>query len=94
MGIKVLIKRKVVENNLNEINQLLIQLRALAMKQEGYLSGETLKRVDSPGEYLVISSWKSLDHWSRWLVSNERREFQERIDSLIGTETKFEIYEQ
>ena len=53
----------------------------------------TLKRVDSPSEYLVISSWESLDEWSRWLVSSERRDFQERIDSLTGLETKFEIYE-
>ncbi len=94
MGIKVLIRRKIPENNLNEINQLLIDLRALAMKQKGYLGGETLKRVNSPAEYLVISSWESLDEWSKWLVSAERRDFQERIDSLTDFETKFEIYEQ
>ena len=44
MGIKVLIRRKIPENNLNEINQLLIELRVMAMKQKGYLGGENFKK--------------------------------------------------
>jgi heme-degrading monooxygenase HmoA len=49
--------------------------------------------VDAPGKYLVISSWKRVDDWSRWLVNPERRQIQERIDDLTDSETKFEVYE-
>ncbi|SLM30084.1 conserved hypothetical protein [Desulfamplus magnetovallimortis] len=93
MTIKVLIKRSIPRNHANELNLLFVQLRAAAMKQKGYIGGETLKRVDSPEESLVISRWQSIEDWSRWLVSTERQEYQQNIDALVGSETKFEIYE-
>ncbi|MFO7752785.1 MAG: antibiotic biosynthesis monooxygenase family protein [Desulfobacteraceae bacterium] len=93
MAVKVLIKRDVPQSNNKELMKLFSELRSAAMQQEGYIGGETLKRVDSPGKYLVISSWKTVDDWSRWLVSKERREIQERIDALTDSNTKFEVYE-
>ncbi len=36
--------------------------------------------------------WQHVDNWSKWLVSEERRVFQERIDNLADDESKFEIY--
>lgn len=93
MAIKVLIRRKVPQHYVNELNLLFVKLRTAAMQQKGYIGGETLKRVDSPDEYLVISRWQTLEDWSRWLVSSDRQDHQERIDTLTGTETKFEIYE-
>ena len=94
MTIKVLIKRKFSEIRENELNLLFLKMRSLATQQQGYIGGETLQRVDSPYEYLVISRWQSIDDWSRWLVSSERIEVQEQIESLTDSETKFEIYEQ
>ncbi len=94
MSIKVLIKREIPEKHKKEIDELLLKLRARAGQQKGYVGGETLKRVDAPDQYLVISEWAGLDDWSRWLVSAERRTYQEQIDTLTGSETKFEVYEQ
>ncbi len=93
MAVKVLIKRNVPQSNNEELMKLFAMLRSAAMHQPGYIGGETLKRVDAPGKYLVISSWESVDDWSRWLVSSERRQIQERIDDLTDSETKFEVYE-
>jgi heme-degrading monooxygenase HmoA len=55
--------------------------------------GETLKRVDKPGESLIVSKWQSVDAWNRWLQSKERAEIQAKIDQLLGEETSYEIYE-
>ena len=93
MATKVLIKRVVPKDHVQELNLLFVQLRTAAMQQKGYIGGETLKKVDSPDEYLVISRWQSLDDWNRWLVSSERQDFQGRIDLLTGRETRFEVYE-
>ena len=68
-------------------------LRTLAMNQPGYIAGETLKRIDSPGEYLVISTWHSVDNWRQWVLSKERNEIQNRIDMLLQEQTEYEIYE-
>ena len=41
---------------------------------------------------LVISRWKKLDDWTRWLVSSERQVLQEQIDIITSADTKFEVY--
>jgi heme-degrading monooxygenase HmoA len=92
MTIKVLIKRRITEARSKELNLLFVKLRSLAMQQEGYIGGETLKRLDDPGESLVISRWQSIEDWTRWLVSKKRAEIQGAIDALTDSETRFEVY--
>jgi len=63
------------------------------MNQPGYISGETLKRIDNPGKYLVISTWNSVDNWRQWVINRQRVELQNQIDALLGEKTEYEIYE-
>jgi len=92
MAIKVFIKRAVPEHKLEALKPLLRTVRNQAMNQPGYISGETFKRLDRPGESLVISTWQSMDDWRKWVLSEERAEAQEKIDYLLGEKTEFEIY--
>ena len=92
MAVKILIKRKVLEKQSDELLRLLKHLRAFTMAQPGYISGETLTRIDRPGENLVISTWASADSWRAWALSRERAEIQARIDALLGEATQYEIY--
>ena len=92
MAIKILIRRTVPEDKAKSLTPILRRLRVLANHQPGYISGETLKRVDHPGEYLVISSWQSVDDWREWVTSRERAEIQDEIDTLLGEKTVYEIY--
>ena len=93
MAVKVLIKRMMPESKSNELMPLFRRLRNLATNQPGYISGETLRRVDQPGEFLIISTWQSIDDWREYLVSKERAEIQSEIDVRIGRETTYEIYQ-
>jgi heme-degrading monooxygenase HmoA len=68
------------------------QLRMLAMQQAGYISGETLRRIDNPEEFLVISTWQSFEDWQKWFNSSQRKELQSKIDTLLGRETTYEVY--
>jgi heme-degrading monooxygenase HmoA len=92
MAVKVLIKRKVPADKAKEMIPLFRKMRALATNQPGYISGETMKRLDSPDEFLVVSTWHSSDDWSNWLNSNERQQVQNEIDALLGGKTYYEIY--
>jgi len=92
MAIKIIIKRIVLEEKVKYLTPLLKQLRAFATNQPGYISGETLKRMDNPGEYLVISTWQSVEDWDRWILSEERKAVQNKIDVLLGKITEYEIY--
>jgi heme oxygenase (mycobilin-producing) len=94
MAVKILIKRRMPKGFTDpRFNALIRQLRALAIVRQGYISGETLKGIDDPQDYLVISTWQSKDAWNAWCASRERAEIQEQIDTLLGVPTKYEMYE-
>ncbi len=92
MTAKILIKRTVPEAKAAELSVLLNKLRALTMTQPGYVSGETLNRVDKSGESLVISTWQSTEDWRKWVNSHERGVIQKEIDDLLTERTGYEIY--
>ena len=92
MAVKIIIKRIVPQNKAEALKPLLQRLRNLALQQPGYISGETFKRIDRPGESLVVSTWQSMGDWRTWVMSDERRATQEKIDHLLGERTEFEIY--
>jgi len=94
MAVKILIKRSIGQEVAPVIRPLIIELRTHAMKQPGYISGETLKCIDRPGEYLVISTWQSLDDWNMWLNSQERKILEDKIDSVSGKATEYTTYVQ
>jgi len=63
------------------------------MNQPGYISGETLQRIDSMGEYIVISTWQSVENWQQWATSQSRIELQNQIDAALSEKTEYEIYQ-
>ena len=93
MVVKIIIKRRVSEKKSEQLTPLLMQLRNLAMNQPGYISGETMKRIDRPGETMVISTWNSMEDWREWSTNAERATIQAQIDALLGMPTEYEIYQ-
>ena len=91
--IKIHIKRKVPEEKKEDFVLLINQLRSITTGNPGYITGETLKRLDKPGESLVVTKWQSVYYWNQWFQSKERSEIQDKIDQLLGEETQYEIYE-
>jgi len=63
------------------------------MQQPGYIGSVTLKNIDKPQEYMVISSWETADDWKTWKKKKKRRDIQGRVDSLVGERTFYAIYE-
>jgi heme-degrading monooxygenase HmoA len=92
MAIRVLIERKIVPENQPSLNNLLMKLRGRAMLAKGYISGETLRSLDDPTEYLVISTWNSLDDWKRWESDQERQDIQGQIDSLLRVPSVHRVF--
>jgi len=95
MAVEVLIKRKYIESKRAELAPLIVKLRSLATIQAGYISGETLKCIDPPGmnEYLVRSSWRSIEDWKKWLQSKERDDINDQIERFTSEKTEYTIYE-
>jgi heme-degrading monooxygenase HmoA len=92
MTVKIIIKREVPKGEEANLTPLLTKLRALAISQPGYISGETLRNIDNPQDFVVISTWQSADDWKEWISSGERNKLQKEIDDLLGGKTTYDIY--
>ena len=92
MAVKIIIKRQVPKDKEADVLPLLIELRAKATTQPGYISGETLRNVDRPEEYVVISTWQSAEVWKAWQASEERDAIHNRLKSLLEEETEYGAY--
>lgn len=92
MAAKILIRRRVDKEKSGRILTLITKLRGMAMEQDGYISGETLRSAADPNEYLVISSWNSIDDWRQWKANPKRNEVQKQIDAVLGKETEYEEF--
>jgi heme-degrading monooxygenase HmoA len=93
MAIGVLIKH-VTKNGVSAKVLLphIIELRALAVRQPGYISGETFFHLERPEECLVISRWTSLEHWQKWIKEPRRNELHEIIQKHLETKIEYNIY--
>jgi heme-degrading monooxygenase HmoA len=91
MAIRVFIKRKVVPGNESALADLLTTLRGLALQAKGYISGETLRSLDDVNEYLVISTWHSLEDWRAWEDNRARLEVQAEIDRLLAAPAEHRV---
>lgn len=92
MSVKIFIKRKVQDKSAVELTMLLKRLRALTLEQPGYISGETLARIDKKDECMVVSTWRSVEDWNNWVNNPKRIEVQTQIDKLLGEDTEYAMY--
>ena len=93
MAIGVLIKRVTKKgNNAKELLPHIIELRALAVRQPGYISGETFFNLDRSEECLVISRWKAIEHWQRWIQDPRRIEIEGNLEKHLGVKSEYNIY--
>ena len=92
MAVKIFIRRTVPQDKARKMIPLFRQMRASAATQSGYITGETLRSMDNPEEFMVISTWQSSEDWNKWLKSEDRNKVQSKIDELLGGETGYEIF--
>lgn len=92
MAIRVIIDRRVKKGKATELSKLLRELRSKAMPAKGYISGETLRALDDPQNYIVITTWQSVDDWRAWEKNRERKKIQAKIEKLMARPTRAKIY--
>jgi len=90
--VRIIIERHCRPNKEMELERLLISLRARAMHQHGYISGETIRSVDDPLHWITISTWADADQWKVWETSYERQEIASKIEPLIVRPEKVSVF--
>ncbi len=92
MAVKILIRREVPEDKARKMIPLFREMRSMANQQPGYITGETMRNLEKPNEFLVISTWETSEDWKRWVQSDQRKQIQDQIDALLGGKTEYEIF--
>ncbi len=92
MAVRIIIDRKVKKGKESDFSALLRELRSKAIPSKGYISGETLRALDDPYNYIVISTWQSVDDWREWERNPERKKIHAQIEKLMSRPTKTKIY--
>lgn len=93
MAVKVFIKRNVKKDKTEAALELLKEVRGQALKQPGYISGETLVNHYDPCNITVVSTWQTIDDWIRWQESDQRSGKEDQLEGLQEGPTRFEIYD-
>ena len=63
MSVRVIIERQVEPGQEARLRLFMTQSRTKAIKAKGYISGETLKALDDPNKFIVLSNWNSAEDW-------------------------------
>jgi heme-degrading monooxygenase HmoA len=79
--IRVIIEHKA--KNAEKLVEVIREVRNEAMKQKGYITGETLAGTSDPNNILVISTWENLGDWNAWDTSEARLKLKPQINELL-----------
>lgn len=90
--IKVLIDRKIKPGTHAEVNDLLIDLRAHAILQKGYITGETLQSREDLNHIVVLSAWHKEADWEAWENDPVRLEHEDKIAEFLTEPEHISIY--
>ena len=93
MAVKIVIKREFKKEAAKKAFELLNNFRREAMKREGYISGETWVNHYDPCRIAVVSTWQSVEDWIHWEESDQRAAHENKLEALLKTPVKFEIYD-
>ena len=91
--IRVVIQRHLKEGKKANLMPLLRELRAAAMSQPGYITGETLANTGDSSVISVLSTWQSLEDWKAWEKSEPRIRLYKQIESLLAEKPQVSVYQ-
>ncbi len=92
MTVRVVIEREVEPGREASLQHLMMQARSKAINARGYISGETLRAVENPNKFLVLSNWISAADWKAWENDPERTKLQKAMTPLLLGGEKCTLY--
>ena len=92
MAVKILIKRKFKDGNMQAASRFLINTRTGAMKRPGYISSENLRSLDDKDQVVVVSMWETIEAWEAWKNSDERKAYVDEFRDYYIGEAQYEHY--
>ena len=92
MAVKILIKRKFKDGNMQAASRFIINTRTGAMKQPGYIASENLRNLKDKDQIVVVSMWENIEAWETWKNSDERKAYVDEFRDYFIGEAEYEFY--
>jgi heme-degrading monooxygenase HmoA len=94
MAVKVLIRRRIEKRHLSQFRRFLMALEGWASKHSDFFYGENLENPKNPGEYLCISTWRSIEAFKQWSHNLTSRQMEQQMTICFGMQSEGAIYIQ
>lgn len=92
--VRVVIEHKIKSPEyVNKAVGVILDIREEAIKQHGFIAGETLTNVNDRTTVLVISTWENRDAWDIWDKSKKRVELNPLINQLLAEPYSVRVFE-
>jgi len=88
--------RVIIQHKAKDPEKLMAVIREVrneAMKQRGYITGETLVSTKDPSDVIVITTWQTQKDWKAWDTSDKRQELNKKINPLLEESYEVRIYQ-
>lgn len=92
MGVKVVIERKFREPVVLKDIQIIEDIRIQALRQRGYIGGETMVNAEDFHEVVVLSAWSSVYDWTSWLENADRIKLENALTVHLAEPAKIRAF--
>ena len=93
MAVRVLIQRTALPGYEETLVETIRRLRSEAVRQRGYMYGETWRDADNHRTIMVLSVWGTREHWEEWQRSDFRRGLDERMLPILNWPATVRVFE-
>ena len=84
MSVKIVIERKFKEAPTEKDLRVIDEIRVKALRDRGYIGGETVVNADNSKEVLVFSAWSSVDDWNSWYTKKDWEKLEKSLASKMS----------
>ena len=89
--IRVIIERHIAETMEINYEDAAKDVLQLAIKADGFISGESLKDIRNPRHRMLLCKWRSAADWDRWYNSAERKGVMSKLNLMLETGEKISV---
>lgn len=90
--VRVMIERHCLPGKEDQLRHLVQVVRSNAIRQLGYISGETLRSADNPLHFMIISTWTTIEAWRAWETDRKSLLMDGMIDSLLSESETVRVF--
>lgn len=92
MSFKIIIERKFKKPVDQDLLAIIDEIRIKALRDRGYIGGETLVNADDGKEVIVVSSWSSVDDWNAWYAKKEWEDLEKQLATQLEEPARVRVF--